>query len=115
LARWRRSGPINARAADLPSAKSRRRRCSFPRLPGPGLYFGVSGGYAFDSSPNMNLEAYNSGVGTTFQPYAYAAGRDPLSSTTAPLSSARTSAANYQAGSWVLGIEASARSAGGRR
>ena len=62
-------------AADIPSGKP----APSPPLVAPasswtGLYFGVSGGYAFDSAPTINLEAYNSGAGTSFQPYAYASG-----------------------------------------
>ena len=96
--------PINA---DLPSAKVAPAPLFIPATSWTGLYFGVSGGYAFDSSPNMNLEAYNSGVGTTFQPYAYAAGATAVLNNRAFVFSPNIGA-NYQAGSWVLGIEASA-------
>ncbi len=49
--------PINARAADLPPAKIAPAPLPVPASSWTGLYFGASGGYAFDSSPNMNLEA----------------------------------------------------------
>ncbi|HEY8137132.1 MAG TPA: hypothetical protein VIF61_04775, partial [Methylocystis sp.] len=98
--------PINARAADLPSAKAAPAPLLIPATSWTGLYFGVSGGYAFDSSPNMNLEAYNSGVGTTFQPYAYASGASASLSNRAFVFSPNIGA-NYQAGNWVLGAEAS--------
>jgi outer membrane immunogenic protein len=99
--------PINARAADLPSAKVAPAPLVVPATSWTGLYFGVSGGYAFDSSPIMNLEAYNSGVGTTFQPYAYASGASAALNNRAFIFSPNIGA-NYQAGSWVLGAEASA-------
>ena len=54
----------------------------------------------------MNLEAYNSGAGTTFQPYAYASGASAALSNSAFVFSPNIGA-NYQAGSWVLGAEAS--------
>ena len=54
----------------------------------------------------MNLEAYNSGVGTTFQPYAYASGASAALSNRAFVFSPNIGA-NYQAGNWVLGAEAS--------
>ncbi len=98
--------PINARAADLPSAKVAPAPLFIPATSSTGLYFGVSGGYAFDSSPNMNLEAYNSGVGTTFQPYAYASGASAALNNRAFIFSPNIGA-NYQAGNWVLGAEAS--------
>ena len=94
--------PINARAADIPSAKVAPAPLLIPAISWTGLYFGASGGYAFDSSPNMNLEAYNSGVGTTFQPYAYASGASAALSNRAFVFSPNIGA-NYQAGSWVLG------------
>ena len=72
-----------------------------------GLYFGVAGGYAFDFAPTMNLEAYNSGAGTSFQPYAYASGASAVLNNRAFVFSPNIGA-NYQAGNWVLGIEASA-------
>ncbi len=98
--------PINARAADIPSAKVAPAPLFIPATSWTGLYFGVSGGYAFDSSPNMNLEAYNSGVGATFQPYAYASGATAALGNSAFVFSPNIGA-NYQAGSWVLGAEAS--------
>ena len=97
--------PINARAADLPPAKIAPAPLPVPASSWTGLYFGASGGYAFDFSPNMNLEAYNSGVGTTFQPYAYASGASAALSNRAFVFNEHR--LNYQAGSWVLGAEAS--------
>jgi len=94
-------------AADLPSAKTAPPPPLAPATSWTGLYFGVSGGYAFDSSPNMNLEAYNSGVGTSFQPYAYASGATAALNNRAFIVSPNIGA-NYQAGNWVLGLEASA-------
>ena len=55
----------------------------------------------------MNLEAYNSGVGTGFQPYAYASGATAVLNNRAFFFSPNVGA-NYQAGNWVLGVEASA-------
>lgn len=98
--------PINARAADLPSAKIAPAPLPVSANSWTGLYFGIAGGYAFDSSPNMNLEAYNSGVGTTFQPYAYASGASASLSNRAFVFSPNIGA-SYQAGNWVLGAEAS--------
>ncbi len=94
-------------AADLPSAKTAPPPIFIPAASWTGLYFGASGGYAFDSSPNMNLEAYNSGVGTSFQPYAYASGATASLNNRAFIVSPNIGA-NYQAGNWVLGVEASA-------
>jgi outer membrane immunogenic protein len=94
-------------AADLPSAKTAPPPPLVPATSWTGLYFGASGGYAFDSSPNMNLEAYNSGVGTSFQPYAYASGATAALNNRAFIVSPNIGA-NYQAGNRVLGVEASA-------
>jgi outer membrane immunogenic protein len=99
--------PIAARAADLPTARPAPVPIYAPAPSWTGLYFGVSGGYAFDSSPNMNLEAYNSGVGTTFQPYAYGSGATAALDNGAFFFSPNIGA-NYQTGNWVLGVEASA-------
>ena len=55
----------------------------------------------------MNLEAYNSGVGTGFQPYGYASGATAVLNNRAFFFSPNVGA-NYQAGNWVLGVEASA-------
>lgn len=95
-------------AADLPSGKSAPVPVyAAPATPWTGLYFGLSGGYAFDSAPSMNLEAYNSGAGTGFLPYAYASGATAVLNNRAFVVSPNIGA-NYQAGSWVLGVEASA-------
>ena len=93
-------------AADLPSTKVAPPPLFIPATSWTGLYFGASGGYAFDSSPNMTLEAYNSGVGTSFQPYAYASGATAALNNRAFVVSPNIGA-NYQAGNWVLGLEAS--------
>jgi outer membrane immunogenic protein len=96
-------------AADLPSTKAAPAPVPIyaPAPSWTGLYFGVSGGYAFDSAPTMNLEAYNSGLGTSFQPYAYASGATAVINNRAFVVSPNVGA-NYQAGNWVLGLEASA-------
>ena len=94
-------------AADLPSGKPAPAPIPAAAISWAGLYFGVAGGYAFDSAPTMNLEAYNSGAGTSFQPYAYASGASAVLNNRAFVFSPNIGA-NYQAGNWVLGIEASA-------
>jgi outer membrane immunogenic protein len=95
-------------AADLPNPKAAPAPVPIyaPAPSWTGLYFGVSGGYAFDSSPTMNLEAYNSGAGTSFQPYAYASGATATLNNRALVFSPNIGA-NYQTGNWVLGVEAS--------
>ncbi|MGA8169566.1 MAG: hypothetical protein WB816_01820 [Methylocystis sp.] len=99
--------PFGARAADLPSANVAPAPLLIPPSSWTGLYFGASAGYAFDSAPTMNLEAYNSGIGTGFQPYAYASGATATLNNRAFVVSPNIGA-NYQAGNWVLGAEASA-------
>ena len=94
-------------AADIPSGKPAPAPIPAAPVSWTGLYFGVAGGYAFDSAPTMNLEAYNSGAGTSFQPYAYASGASAVLNNRAFVFSPNIGA-NYQAGNWVLGIEASA-------
>ncbi|MGA8170931.1 MAG: hypothetical protein WB816_08900 [Methylocystis sp.] len=96
-------------AADIPSGKTTPAPPTFiaPASSWTGLYFGVSGGYAFDSAPTMNLEAYNAGVTTPFHPYAYGSGATATLNNRAFVFSPNVGA-NYQTGNWLLGVEASA-------
>ena len=73
----------SAFAADLPSKKAPP-IAPVPTIDWSGLYFGATGGYAFDSHPSMALEAYQNGMfvipGETpvFAPYGWAQGAHAL-------------------------------------
>lgn len=98
---------LPAAAADLPSRKM---GAIAPIVPAStnwaGLYFGVTGGYAFDSSPTMNLEAYQTGYGAGFAPYGWAQGATALLNNRGFVGGANAGY-NWQFGSWVVGGETS--------
>ena len=102
---------LPAFAADLPNRRSAPiAPVAAPVSAWTGLYFGVAGGYAFDSAPTMRLEAYSAGLGSAFQAYPYAAsvmGANASLNNRAFVFTPNVGY-NFQAGSWLFGAEASA-------
>jgi opacity protein-like surface antigen len=95
-------------AADLPSTKSAPSLLLPASSNWSGVYAGGSIGYAWDSNPNMALQAYQTGFSAlgapVFAPFGYLSGANATLNNSGPVASGFVGI-NQQFGSWVPGVE----------